>query len=249
MKLDRPTPDDIPALKCLWQEAFGDSEAFVDTFFSTGFAPERSCCLREGSDIATAVYWFDCTWQGKPVAYLYALATAEKFRGQGRATALLSHVHSLLTDRNYAGCLLVPGEPGLFPFYEKMGYFSLNCAETVTVSAEDPIPVRKIDAGEFVRLRRAFLDPNDAVLGIESTRFLAAGWTFYAGNRWVLAGLDNGPTFSGMELLGDPAAAPGILAALGKATGTFRIPGKAPFALYKPLCSTDGPGYFGLPLD
>ena len=33
MKIDHPDMTRIPALRQLWQEAFGDSDAFLDRFF------------------------------------------------------------------------------------------------------------------------------------------------------------------------------------------------------------------------
>ena len=53
------------------------------------------------------------------------------------------------------------------------------------------------------------------------------------------------------ELLGDAAAAPGILAALGYPEGKFRTPSKEqPFAMYYPLTDKPAaPQYLGLALD
>ena len=35
-------PEDRPRLTALWQEAFGDTTAYIDAFFETAYAPERS---------------------------------------------------------------------------------------------------------------------------------------------------------------------------------------------------------------
>ncbi len=245
MQIDRPTPSQLPGLRQLWQEAFGDDDRFLDAFFATGYSPNRCRCVTLDGHLAAAVYWFDCTWQNKRVAYIYALAVRESHRGQGLAHSLMAHVEGLLKRQNYAGVLLVPGTEALFAFYGKMGYISINCAEKITVSPSSPIPVRKIDRAEYDRFRKALLGQNGVFLDSEGCCFLSSCWQLYAGNRWVLAGLDNGTTFFGMELLGDASAAPGILAALGKEKGTFRIPGSQPFAMYKPLNSPEIPDYFG----
>ena len=48
------------------------------------------------------------------------------------------------------------------------------------------------------------------------------------------------------QLLGDPELAPGILAALGKQTGSFRSPGDGmPFAMYRGGSAS----YFAFPLE
>ena len=42
---------DVPALRELWKEAFGDGDRFLDQFFEGPFAPERSrVAVVEGAD-------------------------------------------------------------------------------------------------------------------------------------------------------------------------------------------------------
>ena len=249
MHIDHPSADQIPALRSLWKEAFDDEDFFLDAFFENAYAPSRCRCVTENGALAAALYWFDCTWQDKKVAYLYAVATAKACRGKGLCRALMEDTHALLKASGYAGTVLVPGTKKLFSLYGKMGYTSLNCADTVTCTPTKPVYVQKIDTAEYDKLRRAFLSKNDIILGVESNRFLSSVWQLYAGNRWVLAAFDNGKTLVGMEFLGDTSALPGILAALGNQKGTFRIPGEKPFAMYLPLLDPGIPDYFGLAFD
>ena len=67
MRIEKPR--DIGALRRLWQEAFGDEDAFLDTFFATAFSPERCRCAVEGDSLLGALYWFDCICGGKTLAY------------------------------------------------------------------------------------------------------------------------------------------------------------------------------------
>lgn len=249
MRIDYPTPEQIQGLRPLWQEAFGDDDRFLNAFFDNAFSPRRCRCVTKNGVLAAALYWFDCVWQDQKVAYLYAVATAKAFQNQGLCRALMENTHALLTAQGYAGTVLVPGAKELFPLYSKMGYRPLDCADTVTCTPGSPISVRKIDTVAYDKLRRAFLSQNDIVLGVENDGFLSSVWQLYAGNRWVLAAFDKGPELIGMEFLGDTSALPGILAALGKKNGTFRIPGNQPFAMYKPLNHSGLPGYFGLAFD
>ena len=122
MIAEHPKMAYLPGLKALWQEAFGDEEAFIDSFFSSGFSSERCLCILKNDTVAAAVYWFDCQWGTEKVAYLYAVATAKTHRGQGLCHALLEQLHWLLQQQGYAGSLLVPGEPSLEQFYRNMGY-------------------------------------------------------------------------------------------------------------------------------
>ena len=249
MRIDHPTTEQIGALRALWQEAFGDDDRFLDAFFDNAFSPLRCRCMTENGRLAAALYWFDCTWQGQKVAYLYAVATAKAFQNRGLCRNLMDDTHALLAAQGYAGAVLVPGTQALFSLYTKLGYTTLSCADTVSSNPGKPVSVRKIDTTEFFALREGFLGQNDIKMGAESCRFLSSVWQLYAGNRWVLAAFDNGEALIGMEFLGDSSAIPGILAALGKKSGTFRIPGSKPFAMYKGFGNDLLPDYFGLAFD
>ena len=45
MIIKSPETRHIPQLRQLWKEAFGDTDDFLDVFFSVAFAPERSRCV------------------------------------------------------------------------------------------------------------------------------------------------------------------------------------------------------------
>ena len=76
-----PERRELPALRQLWQEAFRDDDAFLDKFFSTGFHPNRCRVVMQNGRAAAALYWFDCQWEDKKLAYLYAVATAKSQQG------------------------------------------------------------------------------------------------------------------------------------------------------------------------
>ena len=45
MRIDYPQEHQLDELKKLWQEAFGDEEAYIDCFFDTAFSPDRCRCV------------------------------------------------------------------------------------------------------------------------------------------------------------------------------------------------------------
>ena len=122
MRIDYPEENRIPQLRQLWKEAFGDDDAFLDKFFSTAFAADRCRCGIVDDKLAAALYWFDCRWQNRKIAYIYAVAVAKSCRGQGLSRTLMDAAHSLLKTQDYAGCILVPADAGLFRLYEKLGF-------------------------------------------------------------------------------------------------------------------------------
>ena len=65
MIINAPDSAQIPALRRLWQQAFGDSEQFLDIFFETAYSPDRCRCVIVDDQLAAALYWFDCGYQGE----------------------------------------------------------------------------------------------------------------------------------------------------------------------------------------
>lgn len=251
MIIDHPTAADLPALRTLWREAFGDTEEFLDAFAATGLCAQRCLTAKLEDRLAAALYWFDCTCRGKKVAYIYAVATAGDFRGRGICHALMEQLHKLLSRRGYAGSLLKPGGEGLVAFYEGMGYRTFcGMTDFLCAAAGEPTPLHPIDAEEYGRLRPAFLPEGAVVQENENLDFLATQCSFYSGPGFLLAARKEEQRLMGLELLGDAQAAPGILMALGCAEGTFRRFGEgAPFGMYRPLTDAPAPTYFALAFD
>lgn len=251
MIIDHPTPAQVPALRSLWREAFGDGEDFLNAFTTTAMDSRRCLTATVDGQLAGALYWFDCSCRGRRLAYLYGVATAKAFRNRGVCHKLMDHVHSRLGKNGYAGTVLVPGEEGLFRFYEKMGYKSFCCMTTFPCAPDrEAIQLYSVDTAEYARLRRGLLPEGSVVQEKENLDFLATQARLYAGTGFVLAARKDGQRLLGLELLGDKSAAPGILTALGCGEGLFRVFGEGdPFAMYHPLADAPAPTYFALAFD
>ena len=239
----------IDALKSLWKQAFGDDDAFLDLFFSTAYAPERCRWLAVEDRLAAVLYWFDCTWSGTKYAYIYAVATDNAFRGQGLCRRLMEDTHQALLTQGYAGAILVPGEPGLFEMYRKMGYREMGGMKSFFCAPAAPIELQEVSMETYAAKRRSLLPPGGVAQEGSSLAFLAGYARLYCGADFVLAAVSDSNKLLGLELLGNADAAPGIVAALGCDEGSFRIPGSAPFAMYHPLSDSPAPAYFGLAFD
>lgn len=242
----------IPALKQLWQEAFGDPMPVIDAFFATGFSPDRCSYLLQDGKPVSGLYWFDCCLDGKKLAYLYAVATLKTHRGQGFGRRLMKNTHTLLRENGYVGCVLVPCCEAVRSWYETIGYRTVTAVTEFSCQAGSAtISLRKISAGEYAHLRREYLPAGSVIQENATLDFWATQGQFYAGDSWLLAGSAENSIFTAQELLGDPQAAPAILRALNCTEGRFRIPGTdSPFAMLLPLaadCPT--PAYFGLAMD
>lgn len=252
MVIDFPTREQIPGLRQLWREAFGDSEAFLDGFFSAGFHPRRCRRMMLEGKIAAALYWFDCFVDSEKIAYLYAVATAGVFRRRGLCRALMEDTHILLSREGYSGALLVPDGEALARMYEGFGYRYQTRVTEFTCRAADPmVSLQPIGEELYAQYRRQYLPEGGAVQEGASLAFLGQTARFFLGPDFLLAAGEEAGRFRAAELLGNRMAAPGILQALGYPEGDFRIPGgEKCFAMFLPLKpGAVGPDYFGLAFD
>ena len=252
MKIDFPTPDQIPELAQLWQTAFGDTEEFTDGFFDTAFSAARCRCGVVDGRVVAALYWFDVRCQDQRMAYIYAVATDPACRGQGLCRALMADTHNHLALRGYRAVLLVPQSDSLRQMYTKMGYVPCTeIREFCCAAGPEAVQLHRIDRDAYTALRREYLPQGSAVQEEENIAFLETMAFFYRGPHVLLAARTEGQKLYSQEILGDLTAAPGILAAMGCSQGTFRTPGTGtPFAMYLPLHPNAAkPTYFGLAFD
>lgn len=249
MTIDMPRTEQIPRLRQLWQEAFGDSDGFLDSFFSLAFAPERCRCVTEGDKVTAALYWFDCGCDGGKMAYLYAVATEKESWGRGLCRMLMADTHAHLKQAGYLGTILVPATEALRNMYGKMGYSPATAVSTLRCDAEEKTGELKVlDRFEYERRRRELLPAGGVVQEGTMTALLQDQMGLFGGENFVLAAWVEDKVLHGEELLGSVASAPEIVRALGAEKGIFRVPGgEEPFAMYFPLAEEcPKPAYFGL---
>lgn len=234
---------EIPALRTLWTECFGNEEGWIDRFFTTALDSRRVCGLNRRGQLAAALCWMDVCCDGRKLAYLYAIATAPEHRHQGLCRELMGLTHETLSEQDYAGAILVPADVGLRQMYGKMGYQSFGGIRQFSVGAGQACDLRQISPEEYAALRREYLPKGGVIQEKGAIEYLASEAKLYAGTDNLLAMSGD----FGVELLGNAQAAGGIVSALGLERGTFRVPGDASFAMFHSLTEDDWkPGYFGL---
>jgi len=248
MNIKHPVAHQIPQLKALWKQAFGDTDAEIDFFFRTGFSENRCLCAVVDGQVAAALYWFDCTVWSEKVAYLYAIATEKAFQRQGIASQLIRFTHDHLKSKGYCGAILVPSEESLFAFYEKSGYTAFSSiGEFTCQNADTAVPLSKISKADYIRLRKAYL-PQGGVLQEDVLLDCLDG--FYAGDDFIFTATGWNDSLFVPELLGNKEKAPQILRALGFSQGIFRTPGNdRKFGMFCPFEDLPAPTYFALALD
>lgn len=251
MTINAPEKQDLSALRSLWKEAFKDSDAFLDIFFEKGFSFDRCRLLKKGGNVAAALYWFDCQWENKKVAYLYAIATKKAFQGQGLCRKLMADTHKHLKNLGYAGAALVPANEGLFSLYQKLGYESFCPMDTMVLQPEEnQITLSPIDATTYGTLRRKLL-PAGAILQEGATLAFLEGFAqFYQLDSGIACAVKEAGTLYIQEYLADPKQIPALTFALKAEKAHLRLWGKTNCAMYLPLDGSQKlPCYLGLHLN
>ena len=252
MNFEQPSHEHLPRLVQLWKEAFGEYDGFWELFLDTGYLPDHCRCILENGQPHAGRYWFDCSCGSDKIAYIYAVVTDPDHRGRGLCRKLMADVHVHLKNQGYASAMLVPADEGLREMYRKMGYEDCTTVtELSSRAANQPAEIRVVSPDEYAVLRKKLLPEKSVIQEGMQLPFLAAQTQLFTGSDFLLAAWREEDLLHGMELLGNTAAAPGILRALGCEKGTFQIPGEdKPFAMIHQLHDQAViPQYFGFSFD
>ncbi len=263
MHIRLSTAADIPALRELWELAFGDSGPYMDNFFRTYYRPERMIVLEEGDAVRAMTAWFDTTFvvpgQGTHrAAYLYAVATHPQERGKGLAGELLAWADEHFRSLGIPAVTTVPAQPSLHNFFGANGFRECFAYDELAVPTKPgAAPDFVLDAltpRTYGELREALLMdvphisyPVDALEYQRGCCALSGGGLYAADTGRGVAllcaeGMEDG-TLLLKELLGQPTACDALLKSLPvllpNFSGICRVPGKTiPFGMLKWLDKT-----------
>ncbi len=116
----------IPKMKALWRETFGDSDEFIDTFFSDFYKPSKTLLAFESGELVSMLYRMDVNvkyFKKKlKCAYLYGVATKLEERRRGHFTRLHGKMLEELRDRHYDAVIVLPENESLYSLYRDIGY-------------------------------------------------------------------------------------------------------------------------------
>lgn len=181
---------DFSGITALWQEAFGDTEVEIRQFFAA-FPHCRSYVTQVQGKIVSMVHALPQELvPAGPAAYLYAVATARTHRGRGLCRSLMAFAEQDLKRRGFSCCVLAPAEPGLFAYYETLGY------ETAFYRQRTPFPGgRCIDPEDYLARREQLLTGMHMRYDHSTLRYAARcyGLRFYATHTGIAAVGPQGP--------------------------------------------------------
>ncbi len=155
-------PEDTPALQELWRRVFGDGPEVTKAFFHS-FPPTRHTrVLQAEGRLASMASWIPVLLRdgedGRPGAYIYAVATAPEHRSQGLARKLLEELERALAAEGLSFAALCPAERSLYDYYGALGYETAFFCDHFHVSAGDrPLALAPVDPEAYVDARQSLL--------------------------------------------------------------------------------------------
>ena len=142
MRTRKTGREDIPALKALWQEAFGDEQQDIDLFFETVYPNATGFCAEDGGELVSMLFALPQTIVKEEkqlkCAYLYAVATKKDRQGEGLCSALLAYAEKELRKRYVEALLLSPASERLADFYAERGFTRQTGAKKTLLDCAQP---------------------------------------------------------------------------------------------------------------
>lgn len=117
---------DFSGIFGLWKDTFHDDDTIGRMFYHSRYIPENTVVAEEDGEIISMLFLLEGKLKinGRYYSsyYLYAAATAEKYRGNGYMSKLLAYAENLALSRNIDFICLKPAEDSLYGFYSRFGY-------------------------------------------------------------------------------------------------------------------------------
>lgn len=134
--------DTAPLVRCMWKTCFGDTDEYMDIYFSKKYKNENTLIYFEQGEAVASLQMlpYTITFYGEviPLAYLAGLCTLPEHRQKGYMEQLIREAHRVIEERNIPLSILIPAEEWLYGFYAKYGYTQVFDKD------ESPIPLREI---------------------------------------------------------------------------------------------------------
>lgn len=168
MSIRPAAPADHETLKALWMAAFQDSREATDFYFLHRHRDDWMLVEEDQGQLRGMLSMLPIQLvhggQAQPARYLFAIATHERFRGQGISTRLMLEAERLSQEQGCVATLLVPASAPLFSFYAKRGYQPCFSYRSLQVSARE-LSATAGQARLYVPRASQMLDLRDQAFG------------------------------------------------------------------------------------
>ncbi len=236
---------DIPQLRALWHEAFGDPDSLTEAFFKwlpdMGTAMVCVCGdrLLGAAYVIAGLELADCGKKPPVCGYIYAVAVDRPHRSQGLGAALVKAAAEKARQREAELICTLPAEPSLYGWYNKL--LGTKCAlyrQRYEVESAALEPVMALSSTEYMLWRetmlrgRPHLRPSNPTLEFARLFYESLGGGLYACGSGICAAYKEGHSAVIRELVSmDEAECASIAASVGAFLGAERseywLPAKA----------------------
>ena len=162
--------EDVPSLKRLWAETFGDTPSLIDRFFEllpsmgTGLVAECGGELLGAAYVLVAELWRT----EKPplkLGYIYAVAVEPTARCNGIGARLVSACQRYCWQNGIDICATLPSENSLYGWYKKVGGLSPvgRCSYETVLPSEADAEISEFFADEYAFRRSDILHGKNYV--------------------------------------------------------------------------------------
>ena len=234
---------DIPAMKKLWREVFGDPQTLIDDFFSR--LPDMGTAVvaeLEGGVFGAAyvIVGQELIEPGKlkrPVCgYIYAVAVESEHRRLGLGAALCRAAEKKARERGAGIVCTLPAEPSLYGWYKTLlGFEPVLYRQRHEIACEAIEPAMKLSSTEYMLWRenmlrdKTHLHPSNYTLDFARCFYEDLGGGLFACGSGICAAYTEGGTAFIKELITETAADCGLIAAsvgalLGADRAVFYLP-------------------------
>jgi len=141
MQIRFATPEDTHDVRHIWKTCFGDTEAYMDLYFSALYQHENTLlCIKSGKPAGSLQFFLHemkCGTQKTSAAYIGGVAVLPAYRKCGIASALMEEAEHILSKRGIKLLFLVPAT---FSIYRRLGYAPFSCLSDITGKTEALLP-------------------------------------------------------------------------------------------------------------
>ena len=110
----------------MWQDIFGDERHEIDSFLIR-HADAVPFIHKENGEVVSMLFVVPLRMWEQRVAYIYAVATREEYRGRGIASKLLSEALRYISESGEFDCTaLIPSSTESKLLYERLGFVDTN---------------------------------------------------------------------------------------------------------------------------
>ncbi len=152
MIICHPEKNDIPALKQMWKSVFGDTDEYIELFFSRVFTFENSLVIKDNKVISMVFfpeYRAKICGIERTVGYICGAATLPEYRKKGLMGKLLFEAHNIMMQKGYSASVLIPASESLFDYYAGFGY-------------EKRLSFRKVENAFFEKGNKKLISETDS---------------------------------------------------------------------------------------